>query len=270
MNSWLHPRFLPPALPIVSTVHHAIHHPDAIRAKRALQRRYHAHWVAAMERRNLARAAAVVAVSAHAADAAAPVVGSKRVRIIYNGVDLGGFRPPAISTRRPGDPFRLLYVGKWTRAKGADVLPMLMASLGERFSLSFTGPHGGLRGLPSNMHDLGRLSPDQVAEAMRQADAFVFPSRVEGFGLVTIEAMASGLVPLAANNCASPEIIEHGRSGFLCDVNDIETFAAPIRTLAQDAISHAAMAANARSRVEQAFSIDVMVDRYLSTYEEVA
>lgn len=269
VNSWLHPSLLPGGVPVVSTVHHALHHPDAVRSKSLLQRCYHRHWMARIEMRNLARANVVVAVSKYAAEAAMPVAEGRRIRVIHNGVDLGVFHPGRKARRARHEAFRLLYVGKWTSSKGVDLLPRLMRSLGEGFSMCFTGPEGGIEGLPASMCDLGRLSLDQVADAMRNADALVFPSRVEGFGMVTIEAMASGLAPLTGHNCAAPEIIEHGRSGFLCDVDNVDSFVEPIRAMSADTSLLESLSQNARRRVEQEFSIELMVDRYMAVYEDL-
>src|SRR5262245_25262936 len=51
VNTWLHTRFLPPHLPVVATIHHAVHHPDARAYKGPTRAAYHRWWIAPNERR---------------------------------------------------------------------------------------------------------------------------------------------------------------------------------------------------------------------------
>jgi glycosyltransferase involved in cell wall biosynthesis len=48
-------------------------------------------------------------------------------------------------------------------------------------------------------------------------DALIFLSRLEGFGLVVAEAMASGLPVVIADSSSLTELVEHGNTGFLCE-----------------------------------------------------
>jgi len=270
-NSWLHPRLLPLSIPLVVTVHHAVHHPGADLFKTSAQRIYHRHWVATVERAMFWRAQVIVAVSAFAAQAIEPLTAGRPVRVVHNGVDTSLFHPAPSRERQPrarNGIFQLLYVGKWSRAKGVDLFPAMMESLGDGFELACAGSSVEPKMLLSNMRVLGHLDQDGVASAMRDADAFVFPSRVEGFGMVTVEAMASGLVPIVARGCAAAEIIGDGRSGVLCE-GDPDIFADAIRKVAADEFGRARMAREARARVIEKFSVDRMIERYLEIYSEL-
>jgi phosphatidylinositol alpha 1,6-mannosyltransferase len=66
-------------------------------------------------------------------------------------------------------------------------------------------------------HFLGYQSGQALAESYASSDIFVFPSTTETFGLVTIEAMASGLVPIAAKVGGATGIIEEGKSGLFAE-----------------------------------------------------
>ena len=55
------------------------------------------------------------------------------------------------------------------------------------------------------------------------ADLILMPSELESFGLAALEAMACEVVPIATRVGGVPEVIEHGKSGFLADVGDVET-----------------------------------------------
>src|SRR6267154_2178188 len=64
---------------------------------------------------------------------------------------------------------------------------------------------------------------DRVNEKLALADIMLLPSELESFGLAALEAMACEVVPLATNVGGIPEVIEHGKSGYLADVGDVKT-----------------------------------------------
>jgi phosphatidylinositol alpha 1,6-mannosyltransferase len=66
----------------------------------------------------------------------------------------------------------------------------------------------------------GALYGEALATSYASSDLFVFPSVTETFGSVTLEAMASGVMPIAAAKGGACELIEHGVSGFLTKPND--------------------------------------------------
>ena len=57
------------------------------------------------------------------------------------------------------------------------------------------------------------------------ADLMLVPSEMESFGLAALEAMACEVPAIATDVGGVPEVIEHGRSGFLAPVGDVETMA---------------------------------------------
>ena len=130
-NSWLHPRFLPRGLPLVTTLHSCVHDPALAPYKRSAQRIYHAAWIKRIEAAHLARAKRTVAVSYYTAKAAKAAFGLEGIEVIHNGVDTTRFRPaPRSALNRP---LRLLYVGNWNARKGVDLLAPIMWELGNDF-----------------------------------------------------------------------------------------------------------------------------------------
>ena len=273
VNTWLNSRFLPHDLPIVATIHHAVHHPDARAYKGPVRTAYHRWWIAPNERRVLRRAAGVVAVSQFVADSACQTLMDLPMQVIYNGVDTTTFCPPTVPWQ-PGKNFRLLYVGSWMARKGVDLLSPIMRRLGEGFELRYTGgPAAGKdkARMPPNMIDIGRLEGDAaVAEAMRNADALLFPSRSEGHPLVAIEAMACGLPVIGTRGSSIAEAVIHDQTGLLCPRDDAGAFATAIRGLASESSRHATMARAARNAVLARFSKTALVDSHECLYGLIA
>lgn len=271
VNTLLHSRFLPEHSSVIATLHHSIHHPSLDSYKGLTRRLYHRWWMRAVERRTLQRANVVVAVSRFAADTARKTLLDRPMQVIHNGVDTESFRPPV--QRAAHQPFRLLYVGKWALLKGVDLLAPIMQELGAGFELRYTGGEATRRdrcNMPPNMHDIGKLcGSDAVAAAMRDADALLFPSRSEGFGLVAAEAMACGLPVVATRDSSLVEVVKDGVGGVLCPQDDVAAFANAVRELAADTLRWRTMVHAARTRSAMYFSMHGMIDAYVGIYREL-
>jgi glycosyltransferase involved in cell wall biosynthesis len=98
------------------------------------------------------------------------------------------------------------------------------------------------------------------------ASVFVYRSEMEGLGSAALAAMASGVPVVASNVGGLPEAVEHERTGLLVNNGDFET---PIRRLLDNPEEAAEMGHRGRERVEQNFTIDVMVEKTLAAYKEV-
>ena len=273
VNTWLHPRFIPKNLPAIATIHHAVHHPDTLGYKGWLRAAYHKHWIAPMERRVMRRANKVVAVSQFVADTAKKTLVDVPIQVIYNGIDTNVFTP-GTRVRKPNEPFRLLYVGSWMARKGVDLLAPIMSELGDEYELHYTGGPTSEKDkatmLP-NMRDIGRLNGDaEVAKAMQNADALMFPSRSEGFGLVAAEAMACGLPVFTSAGSSVIEVIGHEETGYLCKSDNIADFTQAIRHLASNDSLRRKMSSTGRLSAKSRFSENIMLNAYtLQCYTQV-
>lgn len=268
INSWLHTRFVPAKLPLVVTLHSCVHDPALTPYKSWLQRGYHHYWVRSLEAATLQRANAVTAVSRYTAERAAAVFGRHDITPIYNWIDTQAFSRDERQT--PHSPFRLLFVGKLRRRKGADLLPEIMRRLGDGFELRYTGDaraFGVLTQLPANMVSLGRLNGTAaLVAAYQECDALLFPTRLEGFGLVAAEAMACGLPVIAANNTALPEVVIDGETGFLCPTDDVDAFVHVIEMLRDDPNQWQTMRACAVRHAQAHLTEERQVAQYLELY----
>jgi glycosyltransferase involved in cell wall biosynthesis len=117
---------------------------------------------------------------------------------------------------------------------------------------------------------LGTVPPDKVADVYAKHAIFLFPSRFEGMGLALAEAMASGLVPIAARiRNVTDTIIEDGVSGYLFDQRDLQTARARLLQLLQDSPQIDRMRQAAANRARRLFGLDDMANAYRAVLQNV-
>jgi glycosyltransferase involved in cell wall biosynthesis len=159
----------------------------------------------------------------------------KRIVVIPNMIREDMFLPP--EKPRGGDPFTFIWAGRLEHVKGLDLLLEAVNLLVERsnrdFSVRLAGK-GSLReelelrakklGIADWVVFLGRLSRDEMQLEMQGADCFVLPSRYEAFGVVLIEAMATGL-PVIATRSGGPDTLVNRETGLLVGCEDVEGLA---------------------------------------------
>lgn len=270
INTWLHPRFIPKHLPFIATLHHATHDPQLQQYKGWLRSQYHKFWILPIERTVIQRANHVIAVSHFAAHITQQHVFNKPIGVIYNGIDTNLFFSSV--DKQPQHPFHVLYIGAWRQLKGVELLAPIMRELGNDYILYYTGGTTAEKDqdhTPSNMINVGRLNQQQVIQAMQTADAFLFPSRSEGFGLVVAEAMACGL-PVVITDCSAlTELVDHGSTGFLCKKDNIDDFVQTIRHLNKHPELSVEVGKKARESAVAKFNMNDMVEKYINLYIDV-
>lgn len=118
-----------------------------------------------------------------------------------------------------------------------------------------------------NVHDAvrfrGNVSDQKLEELFAEAHVFVMPSRNEGFGIVFLEAMAAGLPCIGANHGGTPEVIEHGESGFLIEHGDVDQLVFYWQVLIESPGLYESMSNAARRRATETLSFDVMAQRWI-------
>jgi glycosyltransferase involved in cell wall biosynthesis len=217
------------------------------------------------ETRSYQAADAVTAVSKFSADSVQRAAGIKHVYPIHNWVDVNRFQPAPVVRPQNLRPFRLLFVGKPSRSKGADLLAPIMQQLGQDFELRVAGRIDPAQSAhyPANIHVLGWLNEEQLIRAYQNCDGLLLPSRSEGFGYAALEAMACGKPVIGSNATALPEVVAHGVTGLLCTPGDITAFVAACRYLAHNPEEHRQMGEAARQRALEQFSETIAMTQYL-------
>lgn len=122
-------------------------------------------------------------------------------------------------------------------------------------------------GVADDVEGLGEQ--EQVVPLLSVADLFLLPSSEESFGVAALEAMACGVPVVASRVGGLPEVIEHGVSGFLHDVDDIDAMAASGIRLLRDPELRDRITAGALQTVHQQFCVDEVVPRYEAFYRTV-
>ena len=113
---------------------------------------------------------------------------------------------------------------------------------------------------------LGNIN--NTAEILSIADLFLLPSETESFGLAALEAMAVGVPVVSSNTGGIPEVNEHGFSGMLSNVGDIEDMAKNALHILKDNETHAIFKKNAVTQAEK-FNLDEVVNQYIELYQKV-
>jgi glycosyltransferase involved in cell wall biosynthesis len=110
---------------------------------------------------------------------------------------------------------------------------------------------------------------DQIREKLAISDIMLMPSELETFGLAALEAMACEVVPIATRAGGVPELIEHGVTGFLADVGDVETMARYAIDLLGDESALRAMGKRARGVAMDKFCSSRIIPLYEDFYRKV-
>lgn len=258
-------------VPVVATVHGKNYYWE--QAKRRIAYRY------------VGRMSTMVAVSDDLRQFLAERVGimRKRIRVIYNGVDVCA----------PSDPVQCIKVrselelGQWETIIGAvgslypvkghvyliQALPtilkeypktlLLIVGRGElenelkaevdRLNLQ---DHVRFLGFRNDIHTLLSLM-----------DIFVMPSLSEGLSMAILEAMAAGLPIVATNVGGNPEIVLDGETGFLVPPENSDILAERVVSLLRDPCRARDFGDRGKRRVTERFSLSAMVDAYQECYE---
>jgi len=110
---------------------------------------------------------------------------------------------------------------------------------------------------------------DALPELLAPARVFLLSSREESFGLSALEAMSCGIPVVATDVGGVAEVVEHGKTGLLSDLEDRDAFAAHLRRLLTEDDTAREMGSAARRAACERFDRDAVVARYEGLYERL-
>ncbi|MFW6015620.1 MAG: glycosyltransferase family 4 protein [bacterium] len=154
--------------------------------------------------------------------------------IIYSGIPekyLINKEKLMLKLKENGTPIKIIYVGQMIRRKKVYEIISALGIIKDDFDYKFTIVGNGKElqrckkaviqySLSKRVNFLGKLSRENVFNAMRNSDIFIMISEKETFGLVYLEAMASGCIVIASKNEGIDGVIMDGYNGFLIPAGD--------------------------------------------------
>ena len=226
-----------------------------------------------------------------------------RVHVIHNGIDLEEYaerRDDEVLQRHGVDPARpyILFVGRITRQKGIIHLVKALRHLDPGFQVVLcagapdtpeiaaemkSAVEAAQQGRPGVVWIEKMLPKAEIIALYSGAEVFACPSIYEPFGIINLEAMACGTPVVASAVGGIPEVVVHGETGLLVPVEqnkeapfepvNAERFALnlaeAINELMRDEVRRRHMAREARRRVEENFSWEVIAQKTAELYRVV-
>ncbi|WP_456370457.1 glycosyltransferase [Thermodesulfatator atlanticus] len=149
-----------------------------------------------------------------------------KIKTFVRGVDTTLFDPnkkdPDFWTKELGKNLGekkiVLYVGRVSKEKNLDLFLKVARNFQDNaFVIVGDGPYRPQleQAKPENVFFTGYMEGDKLARAYSSSDIFLFPSETETYGLVILEAMASGLPVIVSNKGAASEKVRHGFNGYI-------------------------------------------------------
>lgn len=204
------------------------------------------------------------------------------VSLLYHGLDLARF-PHSDEIRiprdgsDPGDPVRIVSVGRAVRKKGYDDLLAALAALppdlhwrfahvGDGSLLADLKAKADAAGLGSRAAFLGPKAQPDILTLLREADMFVLPAKEaadgdrDGLPNVLMEAASQGLALVTTRFAAIPEFVRDGMDGLLVPPGDWAALSNAINLLVRDPGRRAALGRSAEARLRTSFGAESGLD----------
>jgi len=204
-----------------------------------------------------------------------------QIDVIYNFIDPNRYDYPTPACIPPLDcpgELTLMHISNFRPVKRiADVIKIfarVREKLEARLLLVGDGPDSCVAlqtslelGVVDRVQFIGVV--DQIEPLLKKADLLLLPSDTESFGLVALEAMASGVPVIASDVGGLPEVVEHGETGFLAPVGAVERMADYAIQLLSDPAMRASFSKAAHQRAADHFDYHDIVAQYIALYERV-
>lgn len=220
----------------------------------------------------------ILAPSVHCLEEIAQYIRGKTFGLIRSGVDIDTFHPQNRDEefrKALGGKTILLFVGRVAPEKNIRFLRDVYVELRARYSgiHLFVAGDGELREWLVN--DLGEevtapgfLFGNNLSKVFASSDIFLFPSTADTLGLVILEAQASGLPVVVMDQGGPMEVMEDGKTGFVCKANNLDDVVEKAGRLIMSSEMRKRMGLAARA-LAMRYSWDQAFDDLLKVYEKV-
>lgn len=192
-----------------------------------------------------------------------------------------GIPPTAMAEGALSDTPLIAFAGRLTEEKGVSWLLDAVAHAGDRLGANVEilgdGPSRGALeaqaarlGLRSRVTFHGKVERATSQDILSRAWVQVIPSLwPEPFGLVTVEALTRGTPALVTDQGAPPEMVDHGRTGWIVPVGDVAAMADRLVEATADKARVREMGAIGAAEARERYDIDRWVDGYVDIYNEL-
>jgi N-acetyl-alpha-D-glucosaminyl L-malate synthase BshA len=207
---------------------------------------------------------------------------ANEIRVIQNFVNCDRYHPDDVKTGAaaysPSGEKLLIHLSNFRPVKRVQDCIRILAEVRKRVPAHLLmvgdGPERSpaehlARELKVDRHVSFLGKQDHVERLIPLTHVLLMPSELESFGLVALEAMACGVVPVATRVGGVPELITHGEDGFLEAVGDIAAQSARVVELLSDEDLHYRMRKAGRWDAAERFCTDKIIPQYEKHYEDV-
>ena len=209
-----------------------------------------------------------VGVSHDAVELAQRYIGGE-YEVLFNGIDLAMYDSAPVRTRENV----IFFLGRHEPRKGLSVLIDAMALLPSDVTLWVASDGPETESLRSRTQGdpriqwLGRISDEEKIDRLSRASAFCAPSlRGESFGIVLIEAMASGVPVVSTDIDGYRNVATHGENALLVDPGNPQVLAAALARVLTDKPMAQQFREKGLVRARE-FSMDTLADHYVEMYQ---
>lgn len=195
---------------------------------------------------------------------------------IPNGIEIENYTPRYL------EDGCILYGGRLVRSKGCQYLIKAYSLLDKKLQdkselviIGFGPENGNLKdlalklGINNKVRFIPWLPNGDFIKKMESCSVFVLPSLYETFGVVILEAMASGKPVIVSNIPGPKDIITHGYNGFLFEKGNASELKEYLELLLSDEKLRKKIGENARKTVEEKYTITKIADEYLKLFNDL-
>ena len=203
----------------------------------------------------------------------------KEIEVIHNFIDPVRHErsvPACVPPRDCPERFNIMHISNFRPVKRVSDVVRVFARIADKLNARLImvgdGPDAGAAQMLATELGVGdRVTftgvVDGVAALLQAANLLLLPSQTESFGLVALEAMASGVPVIASDVGGLPEVVEHGVSGFLAPMGDVDKMSEYAIQILSDCTTCQSFSRAARERAVARFDYHDIVPMYEAVYE---